>query len=125
MSTKQYIVTAGCDEVGRGCLAGPVIAAAVILPRDYDDISLKDSKQLTQKQRGILDAVIREEAIDWAIGLATPDEIDAINILNASHLAMHRAIDRLTVRPEVLLIDGKYFKGYGIYRINVLFEVTS
>ena len=113
MSTKQYIVTAGCDEVGRGCLAGPVIAAAVILPRDYDDISLKDSKQLTQKQRGILDAVIREEAIDWAIGLATPDEIDTINILNASHLAMHRAIDRLTVRPELLLIDGKYFKAYG------------
>jgi ribonuclease HII len=112
MSTTKYIVTAGCDEVGRGCLAGPVIAAAVILPRDYDDISLKDSKQLTQKQRGILDAVIREEAIDWAIGLATPDEIDAINILNASHLAMHRAIDRLTVRPELLLVDGKYFKAY-------------
>ena len=111
VNTKPYI-TAGCDEVGRGCLAGPVIAAEVILPRDYDDISLKDSKQLTQKQREVLDVVIRAEAIDWAIGLATPDEIDAINILNASHLAMHRALDRLTVRPEFLLIDGKFFKAY-------------
>ena len=112
MSTKPYI-TAGCDEVGRGCLAGPVVAAAVILPADYDEVSLKDSKQLTQKQRDIFDAVIREEAIDWAIGLAMPEEIDAINILNAAHLAMHRALDRLTVRPELLLIDGKYFKAYG------------
>ena len=111
MSTKPYI-TAGCDEVGRGCLAGPVVAAAVILPADYDEVSLKDSKQLTQKQRDIFDAVIREEAIDWAIGLAMPEEIDAINILNASHLAMHRALDRLTVRPEFLLIDGKFFKAY-------------
>jgi len=111
MLKPQYL-TAGCDEVGRGCLAGPVIAAAVILPAAYDDIKLKDSKQLTPKQRVILDAMIRQEAIDWAIGLATPDEIDAINILNASHLAMHRAINSLTVKPELLLIDGKYFKHY-------------
>lgn len=109
MSTKQYI-TGGCDEVGRGCFAGPVIAAAVILPAAYDAIQLKDSKQLTPKQRGILDPMIRQEAIDWAIGLATPDEIDTMNVLNASHLAMHRAIDRLTVKPELLLIDGKYFR---------------
>ena len=111
MSTAKYL-TAGCDEVGRGCLAGPVIAAAVILPAAYDDILLKDSKQLTPKQRGILASIIREEAIDWAIGFATPDEIDAINILNAAHLAMHRAIDKLTVKPQLLLIDGKYFRAY-------------
>ncbi len=112
MLKSQYI-TAGCDEVGRGCLAGPVIAAAVILPKTYDDILIKDSKRLTPKKREVLDGVIRTEATAWAIGLATPAEIDAINILNASLLAMHRAIDSLTIIPELLLIDGNYFKAYG------------
>ncbi len=106
------LITAGCDEVGRGCLAGPVVAAVVILPEYYDNILLKDSKNLTAKQRDLLASIIRQEAIDWAIGSATSEEIDQINILNASHLAMHRAIDKLTIQPDLLLVDGKYFKAY-------------
>lgn len=105
-------IAAGCDEVGRGCLAGPVVAAAVILPNDYNYILLKDSKQLTAKQRVLLDKIIRQDAIDWAIEFATPEEIDKINILKASLLAMHRAIDKLNVKPDILLIDGKHFKAY-------------
>jgi ribonuclease HII len=106
----MHELIAGCDEVGRGCLAGPVVAAAVILSPDFP--LLKDSKQLTAKQRCLLDIKIREEALDWAIGFANPQEIDQINILNASHLAMHRAIDQLHIRPEFLLIDGNLFKPY-------------
>jgi ribonuclease HII len=108
----MYQIIAGCDEVGRGCLAGPVVAAAVIFSPDFPYPLLKDSKQLTAKQRVLLDAMIREEALDWAIGFVSSQEIDQLNILNASHLAMHRAIDQLKIRPDLLLIDGKFFKPY-------------
>ena len=103
---------AGCDEVGRGCLAGPVVAASVILPLQPYYFLLKDSKKLTAKQRVEMAAIIKEEAIDWAIGCATPEEIDQINISNATHLAMHRAINKLIVKPELLLIDGNQFLPY-------------
>jgi len=103
---------AGCDEAGRGCLAGPVVAAAVILPGDYTHEVLIDSKQLTSKQRIALKGAIIKDAIAWGIGVASPGEIDAINILNASHLAMHRAIEQLKVQPGLLLIDGNSFKPY-------------
>jgi ribonuclease HII len=105
-------IEAGCDEAGRGCLAGSVFAAAVILPVDFHNELLNDSKQLTEKQRYALREVVEKEAIAWAVGLVTPEEIDKINILNASILAMHRAVDQLTVRPEHLLIDGNRFKKY-------------
>ncbi|MHB9146858.1 MAG: ribonuclease HII [Candidatus Amoebophilus sp.] len=108
----NYPIEAGCDEVGRSCLAGPVIAAAVILPVKFAHVSLKDSKKLTTKQRLFWNAVIREQAMDWAIGCATPEEIDQFNISNATHLAMHRAIDKLVLKPHILLIDGKYFNGH-------------
>jgi ribonuclease HII len=103
---------AGCDEAGRGCLAGPVFAAAVILPPDFTCDALNDSKQLTEKQRDALRPLIEKEAIDWAVGVASSREIDEINILNASLLAMHRALDGLKTRPEYLLIDGNRFKQY-------------
>ena len=106
------LVAAGCDEVGRGCLAGPVVAAAVILPRDYYHPLLKDSKQLNPAQRLLLTPIIQEAALDWAIGQASPAEIDRLNILQASHLAMHRAITLLKHPPELLLIDGNRFKPY-------------
>ena len=106
------IVEAGCDEAGRGCLAGAVYAAAVILPLDFKDERLNDSKQLTEKQRYALREVIEREAVAWAIGIVSPEEIDQINILNASFLAMHRAVDQLKVRPEHLLIDGNRFNPY-------------
>lgn len=106
------VVEAGCDEAGRGCLAGAVYAAAVILPPDFKDERLNDSKQLTEKQRYALREVIEREAVAWAIGVVSPEEIDQINILNASFLAMHRAIDQLKVRPEHLLIDGNRFNPY-------------
>lgn len=103
---------AGCDEAGRGCLAGPVFAAAVILPPDFHNEKLNDSKQLTEKQRDALRPVIESESIDWAIGIATSEEIDRINILRASFLAMHRAIAQLKIIPEHLLIDGNRFAPY-------------
>ena len=106
------IVEAGCDEAGRGCLAGAVYAAAVILPPDFKDERLNASKQLTEKQRYALREVIEREAVAWAIGIVSPEEIDQINILNASFLAMHRAVDQLKVRPEHLLIDGNRFNPY-------------
>ena len=106
------IVEAGCDEAGRGCLAGAVYAAAVILPPDFKDERLNDSKQLTEKQRYALREVIEREAVAWAIGIVSPEEIDQINILNASFLAMHRAVDQLKVCPEHLLIDGNRFNPY-------------
>ncbi|MDR2472078.1 MAG: ribonuclease HII [Tannerella sp.] len=105
-------IEAGCDEAGRGCLAGAVFAAAVILPPDFHNAKLNDSKQLTKRQLDILRPIIEREAIAWAVGMATPEEIDKINILNASFLAMHRALDQLTVRPEHLLIDGNIFTPY-------------
>ena len=105
-------IEAGCDEAGRGCLAGAVYAAAVILPPDYCNTKLNDSKQLTEKQRDTLRTVIEREAITWAIGVASPQEIDRINILRASFLAMHRAIEQLAIVPEHLLIDGNRFIPY-------------
>ena len=110
---NEGLVEAGCDEAGRGCLAGAVYAAAVVLPPDFQNELLNDSKQLTEKQRYALREVIEREALAWAVGIVSPAEIDKINILNASFLAMHRAVDQLTVRPEHLLIDGNRFKKYG------------
>lgn len=105
-------IEAGCDEAGRGCLAGSVYAAAVILPADYHNDLLNDSKQLTEKRRYQLRTEIERDALAWAVGIVTPEEIDRINILNASILAMHRAVDQLTVRPEAIIVDGNKFKPY-------------
>jgi len=105
-------VEAGCDEAGRGCLAGSVYAAAVILPDNYQNELLNDSKQLTEKRRYQLREIIQRDAIAWAVGIVTPEEIDKINILNASILAMHRALDQLKVRPEAVIVDGNRFKPY-------------
>ena len=105
-------IEAGCDEAGRGCLAGPVTAAAVILPEDFHNELLNDSKQLTERQRELLRPIIEREAIAWAVAFVSPQEIDEINILRASFTAMHRAIDQLTTRPEALLIDGNRFIKY-------------
>ncbi len=102
-------IEAGCDEAGRGCLAGPVVAAAVILPKKYKHKVLNDSKQLTEKQRLEVKSDIIKDAIAWGVGVASPEEIDEINILNASYLAMDRAVDKLKVSPELLLIDGNRF----------------
>lgn len=104
---------AGCDEAGRGCLAGSVYAAAVILPEDYHNDLLNDSKQLTDRRRKLLREVIQHDALAWAVGIVTAEEIDRINILNASILAMHRALDQLTLRPEAVIVDGNRFKPYG------------
>lgn len=109
---KSGILEAGCDEAGRGCLAGPVVAAAVILDDQRDYPLLNDSKKLTQKSREILREIIEKEALAWAVGFVSPAEIDQINILQASFLAMHRALDKLTIVPEYLLIDGNRFKLY-------------
>ena len=105
-------IEAGCDEAGRGCLAGSVYAAAVILPEDYQNDLLNDSKQLTEKRRYELREIIQRDAVAWAVGIVTPEEIDKINILNASILAMHRALDQLKVRPEAIIVDGNRFKKY-------------
>lgn len=106
------LIEAGCDEAGRGCLAGSVYAAAVILPPDYQNADLNDSKQLTDKRRKALRVQIERDAVAWAVGIVTPEEIDKINILNASILAMHRALDQLKVRPEAIIVDGNRFKPY-------------
>src|ERR1035437_38140 len=103
---------AGCDEAGRGCLAGPVFAAAVILPADFENDQLNDSKKLTEKQRYALRPIIELQALAFAVGIVDNHEIDRINILNASFLAMHRALDQLKLKPEHLLIDGTRFKAY-------------
>jgi ribonuclease HII len=103
-------IEAGCDEAGRGCLAGPVVAGAVILPSNYKHKMLNDSKKLTEKQRELIKKDILKDAIAWGIGVASPSEIDEINILNASYLAMQRAIAQLKTRPELLLIDGNRYK---------------
>lgn len=108
----EDLIEAGCDEAGRGCLAGAVYAAAVILPPDFRNELLNDSKQLTERQRYDLRPVIQREALAWAVGVVAPQEIDEINILNASFLAMHRAVDALKVRPQHLLIDGNRFRSY-------------
>jgi ribonuclease HII len=102
----------GCDEAGRGCLAGPVVAAAVILPENFQCELLNDSKQLSEKQRNQLRLIIEKEALVWAVAEVDNHEIDKINILNASILAMHRAIDKLSLRPEFIIVDGNKFKSY-------------
>lgn len=114
LASYYYIgkLEAGCDEAGRGCLAGSVYAAAVILPEDYHNEELNDSKQLTDKRRKQLRKIIEHDAVAWAVGIVTPEEIDKINILNASILAMHRALDQLRVRPEAVIVDGNRFKPY-------------
>ena len=115
MLTSHYYegkIEAGCDEAGRGCLAGSVYAAAVILPDGYENPLLNDSKQLTEKRRYALRDIIERDAVAWAVGIVTPEEIDKINILNASILAMHRALDQLKVRPEAVIVDGNRFKKY-------------
>lgn len=104
------LVEAGTDEAGRGCLAGPVYAAAVILPDDFEHPLLNDSKQLTDHQRRLLREVIEREAVAWAVGTASPAEIDKINILNASILSMHRALDGLSIVPQAVIVDGNRFK---------------
>jgi ribonuclease HII len=111
-SFTRHLVEAGCDEVGRGCLAGPVVAAAVILPKKYRHKLLNDSKQLTRDERLKLREVIIQKAVAWAVAEVSNEEIDEINILNASFKAMHLALDQLTVQPELLLIDGNRFKPY-------------
>lgn len=114
MASQYYkgMIEAGCDEAGRGCLAGSVFAAAVILPDGYENALLNDSKQLTEKRRYELREQIERDAVSWAVGIVTPEEIDRINILNASILAMHRALDQLEVRPEAVIVDGNRFKKY-------------
>ena len=109
---NKGLIEAGCDEAGRGCLAGAVYAAAVILPPDFQCELLNDSKQLPERQRYQLRPIIEQEAVAWAVGIVSPEEIDKLNILNASFLAMHRAIDGLQVRPQHLLIDGNRFRKY-------------
>ncbi len=107
---KANTIEAGCDEAGRGCLAGPVFAAAVILPSDFENKILNDSKMLTEKQRFELRPIIENEALAWAVEAVSNDEIDEVNILNASFLAMNRAVERLKIKPEHLLIDGNRFR---------------
>lgn len=110
---NDYAIEAGCDEAGRGCLAGSVFAAAVIFPADYHNADLNDSKQLSARRRYALREIIERDATAWAVGIVTPEEIDRINILNASILAMHRALDKLAVRPQAVIVDGNRFKPYG------------
>jgi ribonuclease HII len=109
---RKDLTEAGCDEAGRGCLAGPVYAAAVILPKTFRNDILNDSKQLSAAQRYYLMEIILQEALAWAVGIATAEEVDSMNVQNASFLAMHRAIDQLSIRPEHLLIDGNRFNRY-------------
>ena len=108
----EGLVEAGCDEAGRGCLAGAVYAAAVILPPDYENELLNDSKQLTERRRYQLRTEVERDSVAWAVGVVGPEEIDRINILNASILAMHRALDQLSVRPQAVIVDGNRFKPY-------------
>lgn len=109
---NKTLIEAGCDEAGRGCLAGPVFAAAVILPKNFKNKLLNDSKQLKESDRYDLRPIIEKEALAWAVGVVDNNEIDEINILNASFLGMHRAVDQLKITPELLLIDGNRFKAY-------------
>ncbi len=111
---NKGVIEAGCDEAGRGCLAGPVVAAAVILPSDFEHPLLNDSKQLTEKQRKTLKPIIEQEAVAWAVEFVDNQEVDKINVLNASIIGMQRAADKLQVKPEHLLIDGNRFKPHSI-----------
>ena len=108
----EGLIEAGCDEAGRGCLAGSVYAAAVNLPTNYKNDLLNDSKKLSAKKRYVLREIIDRDALAWAVGIVTPEEIDKINILNASFLAMHRALDQLKMRPEAIIVDGNRFTPY-------------
>lgn len=110
---KIGLIEAGCDEAGRGCLAGPVFAAAVILPQNFTSDVLNDSKQLSEKQRYSLREIILNEALSWAVGICDQHEIDQINILNASILAMHKALAQLTITPQHIIVDGNRFKSFG------------
>ncbi|HEY5749698.1 MAG TPA: ribonuclease HII [Chryseolinea sp.] len=121
-SFTKDLIEAGCDEAGRGCLAGPVVAAAVILPKKYRHKLLNDSKQLTKEERENLREDIQRDAMAWAVGEIDHQEIDRINILNASFKAMHAALDKLTLRPELLLIDGNRFKPYGETRFECIIK---
>ena len=112
LNYSKGLIEAGCDEAGRGCLAGPVVASAVILPPYFQNRVLNDSKKLSEKQRNLLRPIIEKEAADWGIGIVSVKEIDEMNILNASFLAMHRAIEQLKQNPEQLLIDGNRFNPY-------------
>jgi len=109
---QNSLIEAGCDEAGRGCLAGPVFAAAVILPKDFTHDTLTDSKKLTAKQRYLLRDEIKQKAVAWAVASCDNNEIDKINILKASVRAIHKAVEQLTMRPELLIIDGNYFIAY-------------
>lgn len=109
---KEGCLEAGCDEAGRGCLAGPVVAAAVILPENFNNELINDSKQLSEKNRKLLREIIEKEALSWAVAFVNNTEVDEINVLNASYLAMHRAIGKLSVKPEHLIIDGNRFQKY-------------
>ena len=115
-------IEAGCDEAGRGCLAGPVFASAVILPKDYSNALLNDSKQLNEKTRNILRSEIEENAVSWAVASYSAAEIDDVNILNASIFAMHRAVSMLRTVPELLLIDGNRFKPYNDIPYNCIIK---
>lgn len=119
------LVEAGCDEAGRGCLAGPVVAAAVILPKNYTHEQLNDSKQLLREEREQLRIEIERDALAWAVAEVDNEEIDRINILNASFRAMHLAVERLSVKPELLLIDGNRFKPYGDIRFECIVKGDS
>ena len=121
---KKGVVEAGCDEAGRGCLAGPVYAAAVILPPDFHHEMLNDSKQLSEKKRYLLREVIQKEAIAWAVGIVDNQEIDKLNILRSSILAMHRALDDLKTRPEEIIVDGNRFYPYRDLPHTTHFDVS-
>ena len=121
-SFTKDLIEAGCDEAGRGCLAGPVVAAAVILPKRYRHKKLNDSKQLTKEEREELRVVIERDALEWAVAEVDHEEIDKINILNASFKAMHLALDKLQTRPELLLIDGNRFKPYSDVRYECIIK---
>lgn len=110
---KAHVIEAGCDEAGRGCLAGPVFAAAVILPTDFEHELLNDSKQLSEKRRYLLREFIEKHALAFAVASYSPQEIDQVNILNASIYSMHRALDQLKIRPQHIIVDGNRFKSYG------------
>lgn len=120
-----FMYECGCDEAGRGCLAGPVVAAAVILPSGFVCPMLNDSKQLTELQRDILRPVIEKEALAWAVAEVSNEEIDEVNILNASILAMHRAMDKLKIRPEFIIVDGNRFKPYGVIQYQTIVKGDS
>lgn len=121
-SFSENFIEAGCDEAGRGCLAGPVFAAAVILPLNYNNPLLNDSKKLTVSQRNKLRVIIEEDALSWAVATVDNTEIDRINILNASILAMHRALEQLGKQPELILIDGNRFKPFKIIPYHTIIK---